>query len=163
MSTELLGRHPRAPGRARLSAVRAECLSQSLRRDVEVLVVSDGPLAGFPEGVRHVETGSATDTSPAEKRDYAFPHATGDVLAYIDDDAYPAPDWLETAARHFDDSSVHALGGPGVTPPELAVARASRRLRVRVAGRQRDAAVSLPPGPAANGRRLPRVQLLRSP
>jgi GT2 family glycosyltransferase len=94
-----------------------ECLAQDYE-DMEVLVVSDGPLADLPEGVKQVQTGSPTDTSPAEKRDHALPQAAGEVIAYIDDDAYPAPDWLESAAQHFRDSSVHVLGGPGVTPPE---------------------------------------------
>ena len=94
----------------------AECLAQRYE-DMEVLVVSDGPFSGLPEGVRHVATGSSIDTSPAEKRDHALPQASGDVIAYTDDDAYPAPDWLEAAARHFEDPSVSVLGGPGVTPP----------------------------------------------
>ncbi len=94
----------------------AECLEQSYE-NVEILVVSDQLFADLPDNVRNIETGSETDTSPAEKRDHAFVQASGDVLAYIDDDAYPARDWLETAARHFEDPSIGALGGPGVTPP----------------------------------------------
>jgi GT2 family glycosyltransferase len=93
-----------------------ECLAQAYG-DMEVLVVSDSPVEGLPKDVKHVQTGSPTDTSPAEKRDYALPQAAGDVIAYIDDDAYPAPDWLKSAARYFADASLHVLGGPGVTPP----------------------------------------------
>lgn len=93
-----------------------ECLAQDYG-DMEVLVVSDGPLADLPKDVKHLQTGSLTDTSPAEKRDHALPQAAGDVIAYIDDDAYPTPDWLHTAAGYFADASVHVLGGPGVTPP----------------------------------------------
>jgi GT2 family glycosyltransferase len=92
------------------------CLAQTYQ-DAEILVVSDGPLDDLPASAKHLQTGSPTDTSPAEKRDHAFAHASGDVLAYVDDDAYPALDWLEAAARHFSDPSIHALGGPGVTPP----------------------------------------------
>lgn len=94
-----------------------ECLAQTYE-DAEVLVVSDGPFTDLPENVRQIETGSSTDTSPAEKRDQALVHATGDVLAYIDDDAYPRSDWLETAAHYFADPSISVLGGPGVTPPD---------------------------------------------
>lgn len=95
----------------------AGCLAQDHDGLAELLVVSDRPLADLPEGVRLVQTGSDSDTSPAEKRDRAYAEARGDVLAYVDDDARPAPDWLSTAARRFEGPTVHALGGPGLTPP----------------------------------------------
>ena len=97
------------------------CVAASVEQDYddyEVVVATDHGLDGLPEGVRVVETGSATDTSPAEKRDAAFEAASGDVLAYVDDDAYPAPDWLSTAARRLAQDGVKALGGPGLTPPD---------------------------------------------
>jgi glycosyltransferase involved in cell wall biosynthesis len=83
----------------------------------ELVVVTDAPIEGLPEDVRHVATGAKTDTSPAEKRDAALPVAAGEVLAFLDDDAYPAPDWLAQALERFEDPSVSAVGGPGVTPP----------------------------------------------
>lgn len=89
--------------------------------DFELLVVSDTPV-DLPScrGMRVITTGATSDTSPAEKRDAAAIHATGAALAYIDDDAYPAPDWLTVAAELLSDPSVHAVGGPGLTPPESA-------------------------------------------
>ena len=54
---------------------------------------------------------------PAEKRDMAARAATGEWLAFLDDDAYPAAGWLEAAVPHFDNPRVWAVGGPGVTPP----------------------------------------------
>ena len=83
----------------------------------ELVVVTDSPVAGLPEDVKHVVTGAKADTSPAEKRDAALTVAAGDVLAFLDDDAYPAPDWLAQALGRFEDPSVAAVGGPGVTPP----------------------------------------------
>ncbi len=86
--------------------------------DFELLVVSDAPIDLPPcRGMRVITTGATSDTSPAEKRDVAAIHATGAALAYIDDDAYPAPDWLTVAGELLSDSSVHAVGGPGLTPP----------------------------------------------
>jgi GT2 family glycosyltransferase len=96
------------------------CVDASLEQDypdVEVVVASDRPLPGLPDGVIRVETGADSDTSPAEKRDAAFPVATGDILAFLDDDAYPRRDWLSSAARHFQ-RDVQAVSGPGVTPPD---------------------------------------------
>jgi len=54
--------------------------------------------------------------SPAIKRDMAIQYAKGDILAFIDDDAYPRRDWLKNAVRHFNNSDVAAVGGPAVTP-----------------------------------------------
>jgi len=84
--------------------------------DFEVLVASDRPISSLPDDVVQVHTGADADTSPAEKRDAAFAVATGDILAYLDDDAYPRSDWLAQAAGELRDG-VQAVGGPGVTPP----------------------------------------------
>ncbi len=65
--------------------------------------------------MRIISTGPV---SPAQKRDIASNYAKGDVLAFLDDDAYPARDWLKQAVRHFADDSIAAVGGPGVTPKE---------------------------------------------
>ena len=53
---------------------------------------------------------------PAEKRDLALKYAEGEILAFIDDDAYPRKDWLKNAVGHFENSAVAAVCGPGVTP-----------------------------------------------
>ena len=83
----------------------------------EVIVVTDRPVEAIPAGVKVVLTGAEADTSPAEKRDAALGIAAGDVYAFLDDDAYPAEDWLERALARFDDPDVAAVGGPGLTPP----------------------------------------------
>jgi glycosyltransferase involved in cell wall biosynthesis len=93
------------------------CLEQDYA-DFEVVVALDQVFPEMPPGVTVVETGSRSDTSPAVKRDAAFAVSSGDVLAYLDDDAYPRSDWLAHAARHFADPDVQALGGPGLTPPD---------------------------------------------
>ena len=103
------------------NAAFRRCVAAALAQDYpdfEVVVASDRPIPDLPEDVVSVETGSSADTSPAEKRDRAMSGATGDVMAYLDDDAYPARDWLSRAAEHFADESVHVLGGPGLTPPD---------------------------------------------
>jgi GT2 family glycosyltransferase len=38
-------------------------------------------------------------------------------LVFLDDDSYPEPDILVVATKHFDDTDVIAVGGPGITPP----------------------------------------------
>jgi GT2 family glycosyltransferase len=54
---------------------------------------------------------------PSEKRDLALEHCRGEILAFIDDDAYPVRDWLKNAVSYFENPQVAAVGGPAVTPP----------------------------------------------
>ena len=54
--------------------------------------------------------------SPAQKRDIALNYAKGEIVAFIDDDAYPKKDWLKNAINNFADPLVAAVGGPAVTP-----------------------------------------------
>lgn len=86
---------------------------------VEVLILPDGTPAlpvNWPAGrVRVVPTGRV---GPARKRDAGSRIAHGEILAFLDDDAYPASGWLEAAMHHFADPNIGAVGGPGVTPPD---------------------------------------------
>jgi GT2 family glycosyltransferase len=42
--------------------------------------------------------------------------AKGEVVAFIDGDAYPDKDWLKNCIKYFDNPKVAAVGGPGLTP-----------------------------------------------
>jgi len=53
---------------------------------------------------------------PAEKRDEGAKMAKGEILAFIDDDAYPDPIWLEKIVPHFQKKNIAGVGGPGITP-----------------------------------------------
>ena len=77
------------------------------------------PLSYLPAGqtripIRVVPTGRVR---PAEKRNMGIEAATGDVIAFLDDDASPQPQWLAQACRHFSRDKVGAVGGPAITPP----------------------------------------------
>ncbi len=105
----------------RLTPHARQCLETSVAvcgPEDEVIAVSDRPLKGIPTAVRVHLTGSPSDTSPAEKRDAATDIAGGEFLAYIDDDAYPAEEWIDRALERFaSDPAIAAVGGPGITPP----------------------------------------------
>lgn len=45
-------------------------------------------------------------------------YAKGEIIAFLDDDAFPQEDWLKNALVNFSDPAVAAVGGPAVTPPE---------------------------------------------
>lgn len=60
-------------------------------------------------------------TRPAEKRDIGARHAKGEILAFIDDDAYARADWLENAVKVFntdvkDNIRPAVVCGPGMLP-----------------------------------------------
>jgi len=104
-----------------------ECVAHCLKLDypdVEIIVLPDTPWEPPDERIRVIPTGKVR---PAEKRDRGVHEAEGKIVAIIDDDAYPSPDWLTNAVKHFDDPTVAAVGGPGVTPP-------SDNLRQKISG-----------------------------
>ena len=96
-----------------------ECLAaireQSYER-WEVIVLPDEAIATEAEDgrIRFVPTGKVR---PAEKRNIGIRAAKGEIVAFIDDDAYPDSHWLEYAIKYFGDADIGAVGGPGVTPP----------------------------------------------
>ena len=96
-----------------------ECLralGEQTYRDFEVIVLPDGewarPETTFPLAV--LPTGKVR---PAEKRNAGIAAAKGEIVAFIDDDAYPEAHWIENAVKYFSDPEIGGVGGPGVTPP----------------------------------------------
>ncbi len=85
----------------------------------EVIVLPDesidGASAELGEKVRIISTGKIR---PAEKRNLGIHEAKGEIVAFIDDDAYPEEHWLEGAIKYFGDETIGAIGGPGVTPAD---------------------------------------------
>lgn len=53
---------------------------------------------------------------PAQKRNIWADIAKGEILAFLDDDAYPRSDWLTTALKYFEDKNIVGVGGPWITP-----------------------------------------------
>jgi len=95
----------------------AECVSHCLNLDYpdyEVIVVSNVPLNIDNQNVRVIITDKI---GQADKKDLGTAEATGEIYAFLDDDAYPSEDWIRRAVKYFDDPNVAAVGGPGITPP----------------------------------------------
>jgi GT2 family glycosyltransferase len=44
-------------------------------------------------------------------------NAKGEIVAFVDDDAFPRADWIKKAVKYFDDPLIGAVCGPGVKPP----------------------------------------------
>lgn len=105
------------------SATLRACL-ESLGRlqypDHEILLIDDGStqdiaaIAGdFPFVRRHRQEHAGLSAA----RNLGAKLATGDILAYTDDDCLAEPDWLDRLAEAFDDPQWVAAGGPNIPPP----------------------------------------------
>ncbi len=88
----------------------------------EVVVVNDGSTDSVPEllkpfeedpifNVIHKENGGLSTA-----RNRGMWSATGEIVAYIDDDAYPGPGWLFFIAHHMMTTDHAAVGGPNIPP-----------------------------------------------
>jgi GT2 family glycosyltransferase len=103
----------------RLGAYVRESLAQLGRqsyRDFDVYVVTDEPEEVASDGLV-VHALASGPVPPNQKRLLAASLSDADVVALLDDDAYPDPQWLQAAMAHFADEGVVAVGGPGITPP----------------------------------------------
>ncbi|MBU1086400.1 MAG: glycosyltransferase [Candidatus Omnitrophica bacterium] len=106
---------------AKLEKSIKECLKLDYS-NFEILVFPDEINAGFVpfEGkIKIIPTGNM---GPALKRDLALEHSKADIFAFLDDDAYPEPNWLKKAVKHFKQQEIAAVGGPSVTPLESSFA-----------------------------------------
>jgi GT2 family glycosyltransferase len=81
----------------------------------EIVVFPDEYFEYDCDKVRVIPTGSI---GPAEKRDLSLKYAKGDILAFLDDDAYPERNWLNNSSKYFNcnKNEIAAVCGPAITP-----------------------------------------------
>jgi len=96
-----------------------EALERLTYPDYEVIVVDDGSTdatAGIARrySCRLIQT---ENRGLASARNTGLEAATGEIVAYTDDDAYPDPDWLTYLASTFLTTSHAGVGGPNLAPP----------------------------------------------
>jgi GT2 family glycosyltransferase len=105
------------------SATLGECLDGLARLeypDYEVIVVDDGStdasarIAAAREGVRLIST---DNQGLSAARNTGLRAATGEIVAYIDDDAFPDPHWLDYVALALRDGTHAGVGGPNLPVP----------------------------------------------
>src|SRR5205823_3988083 len=85
----------------------------------EVIVVDDGSTdstAAIADEY-HCRVIRTENWGLSNARNTGWQAATGDIVAYIDDDAYPDPHWLEYLAATFRSAPHAAVGGPNLAPP----------------------------------------------
>ncbi len=87
--------------------------------DYEMIVVNDGSRDETPRiaesypGVRVIST---ENRGLSAARNTGLEAATGEIVAYTDDDAYPDRDWLRFVAAGFRESRHVGIGGPNIAP-----------------------------------------------
>lgn len=105
------------------SATLRECLEGVLalrHASYEVIVVCDGCTDDSAQVARGFARARVIETPRrglAAARNTGMEAASGEVIAYIDDDAIPDPDWLSNLVAVFDSDRFAAAGGPNVLPP----------------------------------------------
>ncbi|HKQ56421.1 MAG TPA: glycosyltransferase, partial [Candidatus Eisenbacteria bacterium] len=87
--------------------------------DFETIVVDDGStdtLAAIAAGyeVRLIRT---QNRGLSAARNTGWEAATGEIVAYVDDDARPDPQWLRYLAWAFRHTRHVGIGGPNIAPP----------------------------------------------
>src|SRR6185295_12734626 len=87
--------------------------------DYEVILVDDGSTDDSAAIAREfgVRVLSTENRGLSAARNTGLEAATGEIVAYIDDDAFPDPHWLTYLAVTFRSTSHAAVGGPNIAPP----------------------------------------------
>jgi glycosyltransferase involved in cell wall biosynthesis len=112
----------------------AECLSAATALDypdLEILVVDDGSTdrtADIAETFPTVRVLREPHAGLSVARNVGWREARGDLVVYLDSDAFPAPEWPYYLALGMDGPMVGGVGGPNVPPPSdgLAAQRVAR-------------------------------------
>ncbi len=99
-----------------------DCMEGLLELDYpnyEVIVVNDGSTDATPAiaseyGFRLIST---ENRGLSNARNTGMEAATGEIVAYTDDDARPDPHWLKYVAWAFMHSTHVGIGGPNIAPP----------------------------------------------
>jgi O-antigen biosynthesis protein len=86
----------------------------------EVIVVNDGSKDNLVEIVSRypVKLITTSNCGLSSARNTGMYNAKGEILAYIDDDAYPDEHWLHYLAYAYNNSTHGAMGGPNIIPAE---------------------------------------------
>jgi O-antigen biosynthesis protein len=86
----------------------------------EVVVVDDGSTDRTAEiaGEYDVRVIRGIHRGLSAARNAGLTAARGEIVAYIDDDAYPDPHWLSYLAAGFEDGARVGVGGPNLVPPD---------------------------------------------
>ena len=85
----------------------------------EVIVINDGSTDNLREIVEEYpfRLFNTPNRGLSNARNLGMEMAAGEIVAYIDDDAYPDKHWLNYLAHAFMTSNHAGIGGPNIPPP----------------------------------------------
>ncbi|MHC4428860.1 MAG: glycosyltransferase family 2 protein, partial [Planctomycetota bacterium] len=88
--------------------------------DYEIIVVNDGSTDETADiaGSFDVRLINLANGGLSNARNVGMQAATGELIAYIDDDAYPDPHWLTHVAHTFMNTDHAGVGGPNLPPTD---------------------------------------------
>jgi O-antigen biosynthesis protein len=97
-----------------------EGLAQLRYPNLEVIFVDDGSTDA--SAVLHARDYGFTliqteNRGLSSARNTGWQAASGEIVAYLDDDAWPDPDWLTYMAAAFEGGGYGGVGGPNIPPP----------------------------------------------
>ena len=103
------------------SATITKCLNGIAKLDYpnyEVIVVNDGSTDNTPDLVKgfYVKLVTTANHGLSSARNTGMYNARGEIIAYIDDDAWPDPHWLQYIAYAYASSEHACIGGPNISP-----------------------------------------------
>lgn len=87
--------------------------------DFEVILVNDGSTdatEAIASEFKNIRLISTANHGLSHARNLGLDAATGSFVAYIDDDAWPDPHWLQFLAFAFQNSTHAGIGGPNLAP-----------------------------------------------
>ncbi len=86
--------------------------------DYEVIVVNDGSTDPTPEIASEYDFTliNISKGGLSNARNIGMREASGEIVAYIDDDAWPDPQWLKYLASLYMSSDFAGIGGPNIAP-----------------------------------------------
>jgi glycosyltransferase involved in cell wall biosynthesis len=86
----------------------------------EVIVVNDGSTDNFASIVKQypVKLINTPNRGLSNARNTGMYHSKGEIIAYIDDDAYPDVHWLRYLAYSYINTDHAGIGGPNIVPFE---------------------------------------------
>lgn len=105
------------------SATIRESIEEILKLDYpnfDVVVINDGSTDETRHIVKKypVKLITTTNRGLSAARNTGMYNATGEIIAYIDDDAYPDPQWLKYLAHAYLNSDHGCIGGPNIAPAD---------------------------------------------
>ena len=100
-----------------------DCFEHLQRLDYpnfEVIVVNDGSTDATPQIAKEYDVYliSLPNGGLSNARNVGLHAASGEIVVYIDDDAYPDPQWLKYLAHVFLTTDHVAVGGPNIPPAD---------------------------------------------